>query len=346
MTGRRLLAAAFLVALSPVAQGQTLPKTEITVIGNLGITTQSKQIEAPFWAKGISDASKGAVTASFKPWNELGLKGPEVFRILGRGQALLATAQLGHHAGDAAINDGNDLAGLSPDMDTFKKVTEAFRPVLTEFYESKLGLTPMTLQSYQSQILYCRGEFGGLADLKGKRVRTSGASQGDFVAYFGGTGVDMAFGEVQQALSQGAIDCAITGTLGGYTAKWHEGAKTLYTLPINFGAGATVANAAGWKKLDAGVASLLKSELAKVEDEMWALNRKEDAIGIACNTTGPCPLGQAAGMKRVDPTDADTELRRKALLEAVLPKWGQRCGSDCVAKWNASVGKVVNLQVK
>ena len=42
------------------------------------------------------------------------------------------------------------------------------------------------------------------------------------------------------------IDCAITGTLGGYSARWYESATHLYTLPINFGAGATVANAEWW----------------------------------------------------------------------------------------------------
>ncbi|PPD15789.1 MAG: TRAP transporter substrate-binding protein DctP [Methylobacterium sp.] len=333
------------MGLAGGAAAETLPKANITVIGNLGITTQSRQLEAPFWAKRVPEASGGAITANFKPWNELGLKGPELFRILARGQATLAHGQLGHHAGDAPINDGNDLAGMSPDWETFRKATEAFRPVLTAFYEKNLGLRPITMQSYQSQVLYCRPELKGLADLKGKRVRTSGASQGDFIAHFGGIPVDMAFGEVQQALSQGTIDCAITGTLGGYTAKW-TGARFLYTLPINYGANAIVANIAEWNRLDPKVQGFLSQELKTLEGEMWALNRSEDEVGIACNTTGPCPLGAPVGMKRVDPSPEDIELRRKALLETVLPRWGQRCGAECVRLWNDTVGKVVNLEAR
>lgn len=334
-----------LLAASPVA-AQQLPQTQITVLGNIGITTQSRNIEAPFWTRQVTELSGGRIAANFRPWSEAGLRGPEVFRILARGQTNIATAQLGHHAGDAAINDGNDLAGLTSSMDEFKRVTDAFRPMLNAFYERQLGLIPLTYQSYQSQILYCRAPLTGLADLRGRRVRTSGASQGDFVSYFGGTPVDVAFGETQQALSNGTIDCAITGTLSGYVAKWFEGARHLYTLPVNYGAGATVANAAWWRGLAPEVRTFLQAELTKVEERMWALNRDEDAMGIACNTTGPCPLGPAGGMTRVDPTPADTEARRRALLERVLPAWAQRCGADCVRQWNESVGRIVNLEAR
>ena len=336
MPSMRAVATATLIAggafpLSALAAD--LPRTEVSVAGNLGITTQSKTLEAPFWTEGVVADSDGAVTARFKPWNEMGLKGPEVFRLLSNGVMNIATAQLGHHAGDAPINDATDLAGLSTSMREFEAVTDAFRPELDRFYREELGLTVLSMQSFQSQVLYCRGEMGSLAELAGKRVRTSGASQGDFVEHFGGTAVNLAFGEVAQALSQGVIDCAITGTLGGYTAGWHESADTLFTLPINFGAGATVANLAWWEGLAPEVRTFLTDELTTLEGEMRALNREEDEIGIACNTDGPCPLGEPAGMTRVDPSAADIEARAEAMRESVLPNWSERCGPIA---WSAS----------
>lgn len=344
----RKLIAAGAVALGTIAtaSAQTLPETRVTVLGNIGITTQSRTIEAPFWNTQVRELSGGRVTANFRPWSEAGLRGPEVFRILARGQANIATAQLGHHAGDAAINDGNDLAGLTTSMEEFRRVTDAFRPVLDGFYERQLGLVPLTYQSYQSQVLYCRTALAGLTDLRGRRVRTSGTSQGDFVAFFGGTPVDVAFGETQQALAQGTIDCAITGTLSGYVAKWYEVTRFLYTLPINYGAGATVANGAWWRAQPQPVRDFLTTELRKLEDRMWALNAQEDSIGIACNTSGPCPLGAAGGMNRVDPAPADAEARRRAMLERVLPNWARRCGAECVAQWNGTVGRIVNLEAR
>ncbi|MEM8854011.1 MAG: TRAP transporter substrate-binding protein [Pseudomonadota bacterium] len=333
------------IALITGAAADELPSTDINVVGNLGITTQSKTLEAPFWNETVGEATDGALKVRFAPWNEMGLKGPEVFRLLSNGVMNIATAQLGHHAGDAAINDATDLAGLSTSMDEFETVTNAFRPVLDGFYQDTLGLKILSLQSFQSQVLYCRGDLGGLDDLAGKKVRTSGASQADFVEHFGATAVNMSFGEVQQGLTQGVIDCAITGTLGGYTAGWHEPADSLFTLPINFGSGATVANLAWWNGLDPAVQTYLTEEIAKLESDMWALNREEDAMGIACNTSGPCPLGEPAGLTRVDPSDADVEKRREAMQAAVLPKWAERCGDDCVAKFNETVGPITGMTV-
>ena len=336
------LAAAMALATG-AAQAQELT---VNVVGNLGITTQSKTIERPFWEDGIGKASGGRIAANFKPWNEMGLKGPEVFRLLGDGVMNIATAQLGHHAGDAPINDATDLAGLSPTIEQFQEVTEAFRPALAAFYADELGLKLLTLQSFQAQILYCRDEFTSLKDLAGRKVRSSGASQADFIEYFGGSAVAMSFGEVQQGLQQGVIDCAITGTLGGYSAKWHEGADFLYTLPINWGAGATVANKAWWDGLDEADRKLVMDELAKVENAMWELNADENEIGIACNTSGPCPLGDPAGMTRVDPSDADVTLRDEAMRKAVLPGFKARCGDECVETFNATIGPVVGLMIE
>jgi TRAP-type C4-dicarboxylate transport system substrate-binding protein len=348
MSFRTLAAAAGGFALlAGAAAAQTIPETRITVLGNIGITTQSRTLEAPFWNQVIREASGGRIHVNFRPWNEAGLRGPEVFRILARGQANIATAQLGHMAGDAPINDGNDLAGLTSSFEEFRRVTDAFRPVLNRFYEERLGLTILTFQSFQSQVILCRTPMtNGLADLRGRRVRISGASQGDFVAYFGGTPVEMAFGEVGQALAQGTIDCAITGTLGGYSARWTESARAVFTLPVNYGAGVTAANLAWWRGLPEATRALLTTQLRALEDRMWALNAEEDAMGIACLTTGPCPLGQPAGLTRVDPTPADTEARRRAMLERVLPAWAARCGADCVREWNASVGRVVGLEAR
>lgn len=339
----RPILAAIAVAAGTGAAAQELPPTSVTVIGNLGITTQSQTLEQPFWEERIGELSDGAITAAFRTWNEMGLRGPEVFGMLSDGVMNIATAQLGHHTGSSPINDGNDLAGLSPTFDDFETVSQAFFPALSEYYREELGLHLISLQSYQSQILYCRAPISGLADLDGKRVRTSGASQADFVAYFGGAGIDVAFGEVQQALEQGIIDCAITGTLGGYSARWYESAGYLYTLPVNFGAGATAANAGWWDGLDPAVQDFLTEHLTALSAEMWELNRTENAMGIACNTAGPCPLGEPAGMVLVEPTEEDLELRRTMLLEAVLPGWFGRCGERCRDVFDSHLAEVTGL---
>lgn len=342
----KLTAALTAACLAGPAIANDLPETTVNMVGNLGITTQSRNLEAPFWNEQIGATTNGAITVNFRPWNELGLKGPDVFGLLSENVMNIATAQLGHHSGSDPINDGNDLAGLSGDFDQFREVTNAFRPVLAAYYRDELGLQLLTMQSFQDQILYCRDEISGLEDLEGRRIRGSGASQSDFLGFFGATGVDLPFGEVQPALEQGVIDCAITGSLGGYSAKWHESADYLYTLPINFGAGATVANAEWWDALDPAVQETLTTELAALEEKMWTLNAEEAEIGILCNTTGPCPLGEPAGMIRVDPTEGDAELRAEALETAVLPGWYARCGDICKTAFNDNLSAITGHMIQ
>jgi TRAP-type C4-dicarboxylate transport system substrate-binding protein len=340
-----IAAAVFATAAVAAHAADKLPPTKINVVGNLGITTQYKDLEAPFWTEKIHAASGGAITATIKPWNEMGLKGPEVFRLLRQGLYDIATAQMGHMAGDAPINDATDLAGLSPTIEIFHQVTEAFRPELERYYADDFKAKLLGLWSFQAQVLYCRDQIGGLADLKGKRVRTSGASQSDFIEHFGGSGINMAFGEVQQALANGVIDCAITGTLGGYKAKWHEAAKFLYPMPINWGSSVEGANLAFWKKQSPQVQAFLQEQIKTLEAAVWEQNRRENDLGIACNTgSGPCSEGTPAKMTLVPVSEADLALRKEALLKTVLPRWAKRCGAECAKRWNETVGKIVGLQ--
>ena len=130
-----LAGATALLAAAGAAQALT-----VNVVGNLGITTQSKTLEAPFWNEKLPEISGGEITANFKPWNEMGLKGPEIYRLLGQGVMNVATGQLGHSAGDVPINDATDLAGLNPTIEEFKAVTEAFRPTLSKYYAEEMGL--------------------------------------------------------------------------------------------------------------------------------------------------------------------------------------------------------------
>lgn len=353
MNIRRMAAAGIAAALALSADAvvgnagaaEPLPETRLNVVGNLGITTQYKELEQPFWTTKIPEGSDGAVTAQIKPWNEVGLKGPEVFRLLRQGTFDIGTTVMGFLAGDAPINDGTDLAGLSPTIEDFRKATDAFRPVLEEYYAKEQKVKVLGLWSYQAQVLYCRNALTGLADLKGRKIRTGGASQADFVSHFGGAGINMPFGEVQHALQTGALDCAITGTLGGYKAKWYEGAKYLYPLPINWASSIQGASMKSWNKLAPAVQEYLETEIRGLEQAIYDQNVRENDMGIACNTgIGECPEGAPANMVLVPVSASDNELRREALLKTVLPRWAKRCGAACANAWNETVGKTADLK--
>jgi len=61
-----------------------------------------------------------------------------------------------------------------------------------------------------------------VSDLKGRKVRVFNKTMSDFIQAVGGTTISMAFAEVVPALQRGVVDCAVTGTMSGFTAGWPE----------------------------------------------------------------------------------------------------------------------------
>jgi len=337
-----LLLAGVLFTSAAAAQG--LPPTKFNLVGSIGNLSMYTQQEVPFWTKTMVEKSGGAIQVDIKPFTELGLKGGEIFRLVGQGTLPMATTVLNYNTGEMPINESADLVGLVGSVAELRKIADVVRDMLATEYETKHGVKLLGFGSYQAQVIYCRDKIGGLADLKGKKVRASGISQQAFVNFLGGSPLNIAFAEVQPALAKGVVDCAITGALSGYKSKWHEASSHLLPMPVNFGLAATTANLAWWNKLDPRVRDLIAKEVRVLEKNIFDQAETETALGVACNTgTAPCSEGPPAKMVLVPVTDADQALRKKAFTEAILPDFAKRCGADCVKRWNDTVGKAVGV---
>ena len=223
---------------------------------------------------------------------------------------------------------------------------KGFRATYAKFLDEKHGLKLLGFGTYQAQVIYCRDSFTKISDLKGRKVRASGASQQAFVNHLGGSPITLAFAEVQPALGSGVIDCAITGALSGYRSKWHESAKFISPMPVNFGVAAFLANKKWWGSLDPKVQAFLEAQMLKLEESIFEQAKTETQTGINCNTgAAACPEGAAAAMKLVPVTPADEVLRKEALSKAVLPAFAQRCGAECVQMWNSVIGGPLQVKI-
>lgn len=342
-----ITAAIATVMLATAAHAQDLPKTQLKVIGGLSNLTAYNDYEKPFWTKSIPEMSKGQVTATIKGFNEMGLKGPELMRLMSQGVIEFGTATLSYFASDNPINEAIDLAGLAPDVKTAREVTEAFEPVYAKVYGEGANVKILGISTYPGQVLFCNGEMKGLADLKGKKVRTSSRTTAEFVQALGGSSVTMAFGEVVPALQNKVVDCAITGSLSGYSAKWYEVADHLYALPINWNQQIHAVNQNTWNKLDPKVQAFLQTSVDKLVDDIWDAAAIQTQQGYDCNTgAAACPFPVKGKMVLVEPTEEDRVLLKKVLTEAVLPKWAARCSDQCVADFNATIGKKLDVVAK
>ena len=347
----KTIALATLAALgvaSGSAQAQTtgLPSTTFNVVGSIGNLSMYTNREVPFWNEIVPKESAGAIKVQLKPFTELGFKGPEIFRLTSAGTLQMSMTVLNYNSGEVPMNEAADLVGLVGSVEELHGVLKGFRATYAKFLDEKHGLKLLGFGTYQAQVVYCRDSFSSLSDIKGRKVRASGASQQAFVNHLGGSPITLAFAEVQPALGSGVIDCAITGALSGYRSKWHESAKFISPMPVNFGVSAFLANKKWWTSLDPKVQAFLEAQMLKLEDSIFEQAKTETQTGLNCNTgAAACPEGAPAAMKLVPVTPADETLRKEALSKAILPAFAQRCGAECVQMWNTIIGEPLKVKI-
>ncbi len=336
-----------LATLAFQSVAQDLPKTNLKVVGSISSLPPYKDYELPFWTKTLGEKSKGAITADVKGFNEMGLKGPEVLRLMSQGVIEMGATVLAYLAADDPTNEAVDIAGLVTDVEIARKVTEASKPMYEKLFREKFGVKLLGISTYPAQVAYCNAEIKSLADLKGKKVRVGGRSQAELIEALGGTPVTMAFGEVVPALQNKVVDCGITGTLSGNLAKWHEVTTHLLALPLSWGQIAYAAQQKSWDKLDPRVRSLIETEVKGLEKSIWDAAALHTAQGYSCNSgADDCKLGQKGKMKLVVASDADKALLKKIVNDTMIPKWSARAPAESIAAFNEGIGKVVGVSAK
>lgn len=337
-----VLAGTVAVAQTPATD---LPETNLTVVGGLSNLTAYQNFEQPFWTETIPELSDGQVTADIKGFNEMGLKGPEILRLLGQGVIPFGTATMSYFASDNPINEAIDLAGLTPSIETAREITDAFLPVYQDFYDDN-NIKVLGFSTYPAQVLFCNAPVEKLDDLKGKKVRTSSRTQAEFVEAVGGSSVTIPFGEVVPALQNTVVDCAITGSMSGYSAKWYEVSTHLIALPINWNQQIHAVNMGYWDKLDPKVQDFLEANLPVMYDAIWEQAAKETQQGYDCNTgSADCPYDVTGDMKLIEPSDAARKELARITADVVVPKWAQRCSEQCVNDFNNTIGKILDINI-
>src|SRR4029453_8013406 len=180
------------------------------------------------------------------------------------------------YTAEDAVVEGIDIAGVAKTFDMARKTVEAYTPVLASTFEKKYGAKVLNYYIWPSQMFYCNSAIKGLADIKGKKVRVQGTSQGDLVEALGGVGVTIPFAEVVPALQRGTVDCGITGTMPAYKAGWHEVVSHVLSLPLGFTAGYLVASTNIWDKLDQPTKAFLEAQSKTWTDRAWKVIEDEN----------------------------------------------------------------------
>ncbi|MCT8161882.1 TRAP transporter substrate-binding protein [Pseudoruegeria sp. SHC-113] len=339
---KKLTTALGALALSATAAVADNPVV-LNAVGTWSSLTNYQKHEEPFFNTHLAEASDGAIIGKIQSQSGLGLKGFEIMRLVKNGVFDFAFGLPGYVAAENAIFEGADLSTLTQDIETQRAVSDAYFATLETAFADIYNAKLLMLYPFPSQTLWCNGEVNGIADLAGKKIRVYSTTLGDFVEGVGGTSVTVAFSEVIPALEKGVVDCAITGTMSAYTANWNQVATHAFTLRVGWGLAFGAMNMDKWNSLSAEQQGFLTSEIATLNDAMWAETATEDEIAISCITGGACDVGEPGNMVLVEPSAEDLALRDQIATDVVLARWAERCGAECAANWNETVGPILGL---
>jgi TRAP-type C4-dicarboxylate transport system substrate-binding protein len=320
-----------------------------TVVGSWSSLPLHNEYEKPFWTEALPQASNSNLTADLSTHNQMGLGLGDVYRLLGEGVYDVAMTVADYAVADAPELEGLDVPLVALTADEARAMVDAARPMVDEIYANRFNSKVLAIAPYPPQVVFCNADIQGLDDLKGKKIRASGRMTAKFLDALGAEGVNVGFSEVPGALQKGVVDCAVTGAGSGYSAGWWEVSTHLLPIPLGgWDSVVTAMNMDKWNSLSKADQATLTGAIKKdFENPAWASAQDALNTDIACLTgNGACSKGDTRGMTLVSVSDADFNRAKSILIDQVLPEWVERAGGDWGARWNASVGKTVNVTIK
>lgn len=344
----KTLAAGLVAGCLAVAGTAHAQVQKLRVAGNLlatGLILQHK--EQPFF-ENFSKVSGLNVEVDYKPMDALGIKDTEGLRTLRSGLFDIVSLRLAQVSRDEPFVLGLDLVGLNPDYATTRKVMDAYRDAFDKRLQDRFKAKLLALWPFGPQVLFCKPQIGGLADLKGKKVRVYDQSLAKFIEQLGGIPVTLAFGETQQALQRGVVDCAITGASSANSAGWPEVSD--YFMPIGFQSAvqAYAINLDTWKKMTPDQQQKLMAAFGKLEKDIFDYSKELFDDALRCNVgKEPCTTVKKYSMKEVPVSAADQALVREAVAKVSFPAWAEVCEKSypgCTKAWKDALGGITNIK--
>lgn len=339
VTRTRLAACAALCAFA-------LPAGAETQIRAIGYTSNLYLwgMENEFYNGPFAEAGAGLVSLEAVPHDLAGLRGPELLSMLQDGTLQVSVQNLSYMAGEDPRFEALDLAGVTLTNADARLATDAYRPVIARILEERFNTHLLGIAPLPSQVFWCRDVISGLDDLSGKRIRVFNATLSDFVGGLGATTVTMPFVEVIPALQRGVADCAVTGTSSGNTARWFEVTQSVFPMNVGWSMVFWAANKDAWDAFSPEVQAFLTEQYGILEASAWEAQIEQDEDALSCSSGGECRLGVPAQITVVPVSDADAARSAELVLSHVLPNWAARCGAECVAEWNETVGAAIGIE--
>lgn len=340
------LTSALLFSTSPfaAARAETITLRVLGQPSGSGLIAQQK--EKPFF-EALAEKTGLDIKVEYLPVDVAGIPDTDGLRILKSGLFDIVSIRGPQVSRDEPSVLGLDLVGLNTSFEAGKKHIDAFSGYVGARLESQFNAKLLGVWPAGPQVIFCKPEVKGLADLKGMKVRVGDQSAANFVAKLGATGISMPFGEVQQSLSRGVVDCAITGPASANSGGWPEATTTVLPVALQLAVNGYAINLNSWAKFTPEQQTKLAGAINELNADIWAFSKELYEDAMRCNTgQTPCERGKPYKLIEAVVSEADLKTVAAAVGEVSLPTWAKQCNAvapDCEAEWKKSVGVELGL---
>jgi TRAP-type C4-dicarboxylate transport system substrate-binding protein len=343
---RKLLA--FTLGLGLLAGAANAEDIQLRVAGNLlatGLIQQKK--EQPFF-EDLAKATGLPIAVDYKPMDVIGIKDSEGLRVLKSGLFDIVTLRVAQASRDEPFLLGADLVGVNANYETARKVVDAYREAFDKRLQDQFNGKLLAIWPFGPQVVFCNAKIEGLADLKGKKVRVYDQSLAQFIEKIGGIPVTISFGETQQSLQRGVVDCAITGPSSANTAGWPEVSTHFMPLGFQIALNAYAINLDSWNKFSPEQQAKLTQAFKALEEDIWVYSKELFDDASRCNVgKDPCTTVKKFSMTDVPVKEEDLKAVKDAVQAVSFPAWSQVCEKSypgCGDLWKKLVGPAIGLE--
>lgn len=341
---KRLLITLMMASTVTVARAETVTLRVLGQPSGSGLIAQ--KMEMPFF-EALAEKTGLDIKVEYLPVDVAGIPDTDGLRILNSGLFDVVSFRGPQVSRDEPSVLGLDLVGLNTSFETGKKNVEAFKGYVGSRLESQFNAKLLGVWPAGPQVIFCKPEVKGLADLKGLKVRVGDQSAANFVANLEATGISMPFGEVQQSLSRGVVDCAITGPASANSGGWPEATTTVLPVALQLAINGYAINLKTWGKFTPQQQEKLAAAIEGLNGEIWAFSEELYEDAMRCNTgQTPCERGKPYKLTEASVSEADLKTVAAAVGQVSLPIWAKQCNAvsaDCEDAWRKSVGVALGL---
>jgi C4-dicarboxylate-binding protein DctP len=260
--------------------GNAYAKVTLRMLGFLPMTHQLTKTAETFIKEAEKD-SKGEIEVQHFPAAQL-YNHQNSIPVLTSGGVDMAIVESGMWTGVVPSAELLGFCSYFKNKEHFKAVMDGYPgEVIKNDFQERGNLKVLSWFNYGKTEIASKDPITKLEDFKSKRIRSGGSVEAIFLQALGAAPVNIAAGEVYQALQKGTVDGAVSGPSSFETRKWYEVVKNATSSNIRLANAYFLAISMNtWNKLSPQLQTVILDAGKKAQVFNFEIADREDIMAI------------------------------------------------------------------